>query len=102
MKKITALLVLVFALFVGTQAVSAQQKPEEIAKAKVADLTTQLDLTGDQQRALFRVFVKNEAVMVKAKSASEEDVKAMQAVFEKEVKAELTAEQYKKYLTLKQ
>lgn len=100
MKKITVLLVLVFALFVGAQAVSAQQKPEEIAKAKVAELSTQLDLTGEQQRALFRVFVKNEAA--KAKNASQIDLKAMQSVFEKELKAELTDEQHKKYLTLEQ
>lgn len=100
MKKLMTVIAFAFAMLVGIQSVSAQQKPEEIAKAKVAELSTQLDLTGDQQRALFRIYVKNEAA--KAKNASEADLKAMQAVFDKELKAELTAEQHKKYLTLEQ
>lgn len=99
MKKLFAILVVALFTMIGSNTVFAQQKPEEIAKIKVAELTEKLNLDGDQQRTLFRVFVKKEAAYAKS-SISEADKKAVDEVFEKEVKAELTAEQFKAYQAL--
>lgn len=101
MKKIVSIVAVTFLVLMGSSSVFAQQKPEEIAKIKVAELAQELDLSGDQQRTLFRVFVKKEAAYSKS-SISEADKKAVDETFEKELKAALTVEQHKKYLTLEQ
>lgn len=104
MKKLIALLVVVFALALSTQDANAQQRPEDAAKIQVAALSETLELNGDDQRALFRVFVKKEAAYSKqvvGKDLSNPTVAAakkdIDATFEKELKATLTPEQYKKY-----
>lgn len=96
MKKFVSILAVTFLMLLGSSSVFAQQKPEEIAKVKVAELSEKLELTGDQQRTLFRVFVKKEAAYAKS-SISEADKKAVDETFEKELKAALTADQYKQY-----
>lgn len=104
MKKL--FLLVATALFtLGTiQTAVAQAKPEEIAKAKVAEMSTALDLTGDQQRALFRSFVMKEADYAKqinGKDLNNAEVanakKAIDTRLDAEVKKVLTAEQYAQY-----
>lgn|SRR5690625_4570749 len=107
MKKILSTAALGFLLFLGTTAVQAQElavsndRPEGIAKEKVSMIHDQLDLSGDQQRALFRAYVKREVgikkhvadkdgsspAVLELKSKLEQDL-------EKAVKKELTAEQF--------
>lgn len=104
MKKLITLMVVVFALAFSTQDANAQQRPEDAAKIQVAALSETLELNGDDQRALFRVFVKKEAAY--ARQVTGQDLsnptvaaakKDIDATFEKELKAALTPEQYKKY-----
>lgn len=62
------LTILAFALIsvLGTQTVAAQElsqdanRPEAVAKMQVANLDKELDLTGEQERTLFRAYVSNE------------------------------------------
>jgi hypothetical protein len=104
MKKLIALLIIVFALAFSTQDANAQQRPEDAAKIQVAALSETLELNGDEQRALFRVFVKKEAAY--ARQVTGQDLsnptvvaakKEIDSNFEKELKAVLTPEQYKRY-----
>ncbi|MEX0995503.1 MAG: hypothetical protein WDZ45_00480 [Flavobacteriaceae bacterium] len=95
MKKLITLLLIAFAFTFSVQDANAQQRPEEVAKLKVAELSQTLDLTGDQQRSLWRVMVKKESALAKAGESTQE----IEATFDKEIKEILTPEQYKKYLT---
>lgn len=104
MKKILTLIVFILAIGFTSQDAQAQQRPEETAKMKVAEISETLDLNGDQQRALFRVFVKKEAAY--SKQVAGQDLnnpsvtaakKEIDATFEKELKAVLSPEQFKKY-----
>jgi len=95
MKKLITLLLIAFAFTFSIQDANAQQRPEEVAKLKVAELSQSLDLTGDQQRSLWRVLVKKESAIAKAG----ESTKEIEATFDKEIKEVLTPEQYQKYLT---
>lgn len=106
MKKLIPLLLIAFAFIFSAQDVNAQQRPEEIAKLKVAELSQNLDLSGEQQRSLWRVLVKKEAAY--AKQVAGQDLnsatvanskKEIEATFDKEIKEILTPEQYKKYLS---
>lgn len=107
MKKIFSTAVLGFLLFLGSTAVQAQglsisnDRPEDIAKTKVSMIHDQLELSGDQQRALFRAYVKwevdykkyiadkdtNSPAVLQQKTKLNNDL-------EKAVKKELTAEQF--------
>ncbi|NCT17476.1 MAG: hypothetical protein COZ75_07670 [Flavobacteriaceae bacterium CG_4_8_14_3_um_filter_34_10] len=109
MKKIITLGFFAIALFFSTQTISAQERVEDIAKLQVAKLSEAVQLTGEQQRTLFRVFVAKEsgyAKQIKGKDLNNTDVAkaktAIDATFEKELKAVLTAEQFKKYQDIKQ
>lgn len=104
MKKLLSILVVVFALAISTQDANAQQRPEEVAKSQVAALSETLELSGEDQRALFRIFVKKEAAyarQVTGQDLSNPTVASakneIDATFEKELKAALTPEQFKKY-----
>ncbi|GGD86872.1 hypothetical protein [Planktosalinus lacus] len=104
MKKFLTLMVFMLAIGFSSQDALAQQRPEDTAKMKVAEITETLNLNGEQQRALFRVFVKKEAAydkQVAGKDLNNASVlaakKEIDATFEKELKATLTAEQYQKY-----
>src|SRR5690625_1945177 len=107
MKKLLYIVTLSFSLLLISTVVQAQgltvsgDRPEDIAKAKVSMIHDQLDLSGDQQRALFRAYVKRELgikkhvsdkdngsqTILQLKSKLEQDL-------EKAVKKELTAEQF--------
>ncbi len=95
MKKLITLVLIAFAFIFSVQDVNAQQRPEEVAKLKVAELSQTLDLTGDQQRSLWRVMVKKESALAKEGASTKE----IEATFDKEIKEILTPEQYQKYLT---
>lgn len=110
MKKIIYLLVLSFSLLVGSTAVQAQglavseDRPEDIAKAKVSMMHEQLDLSGNQQRALFRAYVKREVDIKKHISNKDTTNPAVQQLklkinqdLEKAVKRELSAEQFARW-----
>lgn len=67
MKKLVSIVIFSFVMVLGVQTVNAQtdaqvakQRPEVVAKAKVADLSKKLELNGDQQRAMFRAIVSKE------------------------------------------
>lgn len=109
MKKIITLGLFAIVLLFSTQSAVAQERVEDIAKMQVSKLNDAVQLTGDQQRTLFRVFVAKEsgyAKQVKGKDLNNADVaqaKAqIDATFEKDLKAALTAEQYNKYKEMKQ
>lgn len=95
MKKLITLVLIAFAFIFSVQDVNAQQRPEEVAKLKVAELSQTLDLTGDQQRSLWRVMVKKESALAKAGESTQE----IESTFDKEIKEILTPKQYQKYLT---
>lgn len=106
MKKLITLMAVFFAIAFNIQNINAQQKPEDIAKLKVAELSQTLDLTGDQQRALWRALVKKESAY--AKQVNGQDLnnatvaaskKEIDATLNSEVKSILTPEQYKQYLS---
>ena len=107
MKKILSTAALGFLLFLGTTSVQAQglavsnDRPEDIAKAKVSMIHDELDLSGDQQRALFRAYVKREVGL--KKHVADKDLNSPAVLqqkskldldLEKAVKRELTAEQF--------
>lgn len=105
MKKLIALIAVLFAIAFNAQEVNAQQKPEDIAKMKTAELSEVLELNGDQQRALWRALVKKESAY--AKQITGQDLsnatvaaakKEIDATLEKELKTFLTPEQFKLYL----
>lgn len=104
MKKILSLIILVFALAFNAQDALAQQKPEDIAKIKTATLSETLELTGDQQRALWRALVKKESAYAKQVTGQDLNNAAVRAAkneidatLEKDVKAFLTPEQFKQF-----
>ncbi len=84
-----------------------QDRPEVIAKTKVADLSKKLDLNGEQQRSPFRAYTSHESNYKKhvvGKDISSPDVQATKKKFdqalEAAVKKNLTADQFKKWLAL--
>ena len=66
MKKLVSIFAFALVMILSTQQISAQSlsqnqsKPEVVAKSQVAALTTQLGLSGDQSRTLYRAFVAKE------------------------------------------
>ena len=113
MKNLLTVFAFVTALFFGMSDLSAQNltqdqdRPEVVAKQKVADLSPSLALTGDQQRTLFRHYASHLSNMKKhvdGKNASDPAVvankKKYDAVFMAGVKKALTAEQFAKWTAL--
>ncbi|GEQ85532.1 hypothetical protein ULMS_10400 [Patiriisocius marinistellae] len=105
----------VAALFIfGAQNAQAQSlsttqddRPEVVAKTKTSNLNDALQLTGDQQRAVFRAFTANEVSMrksVSGKDMNNAEVKVKKTELDKTLndamKKTLTAEQYTKYLAM--
>ena len=93
MKRSIWILSFTLMLLGGINTLSAQElkrsedRPEVVAKAKVSKLSQTLDLTGDQQRTIFRAMVKHE----KAQSQGEDyDLEAV-------MKKTLTPEQFEKW-----
>jgi len=112
MKNLLSVIALAFVLMFSTQNITAQsltqdqERAEVVAKEQVAELTTQLDLTGDQTRTLYRAFVTKEVnyrKLVNGKDINNSQVasdkKKTDDVFTQALKATLTKEQYAKYLS---
>src|SRR5690554_8198468 len=110
MKKILSTATLGVLLFLGSIAVQAQgltvsdNRPENIAKEKVSMINEQLDLSGDQERALFRAYVKREVGIkkhIENKDSNSQAVQNQKALLnkdlEKAVEKELTAEQFEQW-----
>ena len=95
MKNLITLVLIACAFTFTVQDANAQQRPEEVAKIKVAELSQTLELNGEQQRSLWRVLVKKESAISKAGESTQE----IEATFDKEIKEILTPEQYKRYLS---
>ena len=111
MKKYITLFSFIALLFIGTQQTQAQdadrraavEQPEAIAKKKTHELHQMAEMTGDQQRAVFKVLVElhenlnaldandNIAAVQQSKAALLENTKAR-------MKSILTEEQFKVYL----
>lgn len=113
MKKFITGIALACFVVLGMNSVTAQslsqdtQRPEAIAKQKVADISNELGLTGDQQRSLFRAYVQKEVNY--SKHVTGKDQKNAAVIAEKKkhddqlamaVKKILTPEQYKKWLAM--
>ena len=107
MKKLLNAVALCFFLFLGAIGAQAQgltvsdKRPENIAKEKVSMIHDQLDLSGDQQRALFRAYVKREVGVKKyiaEKDTNNPAVQQQKSRLNKEleiaVEKELNAEQF--------
>lgn len=114
MKNLIKVVALSFVLLFGFANLNAQNltqdqdRPEVVAKKIVSDLSAELDLNGDQQRALFRAYTANETNYRKhitGKDANDPTVIANKNKFDEvlntSVKKILNDDQYKKWLTLK-
>jgi hypothetical protein len=115
MKNLIKLLVFTFALVLGTTNANAQgltqdqDRPEVIAKEQTAELNKALTLTGDQERAVFRALVSKEVSYKKqvngkdlGSASVQSEKKTIDDALNATLKKTLTAEQYKKWLTIKE
>ncbi len=111
MKNLLSVIAFAFVMMLSTQTISAQElkqdqtRAEVVAKGQVAELSKQLDLTGEQQRTLYRAFVTKEVNYRKLVNGKDikntqvaADKKKTDDVFMTAMKATLTDEQYKKWL----
>jgi len=110
MKNILKVIALSVVMLAGIGTMNAQSlkqnenKPEVIAKKKTAELSEQLELTGDQQRAVFRALVAKESNYKKYvtgkdmnNAAVQADKKKFDGVLDAAMKKTLTAPQYEKW-----
>ena len=112
MKNIFRIIALSFVLCLGINTVQAQSlkqdqnRPEVVAKKQTADLSEALDLTGDQQRSVFRALVtyKSGHKRIEGKSASvvAAEKKKLNEDLKVSMKKILTDVQYKQWLSLEQ
>jgi len=113
MKNLLTVFAFITALFFGMSDMSSQNltqdqnRPEVVAKQKVADMSQALDLTGDQQRTLFRHYASHLSNMKKhvdGKNANDPTViankKKYDAVFMAGVKKTISVEQFKKWTAM--
>ena len=113
MKNLLTIGAIAFIFAIGTQSLQAQSlstdrnRPEEIAKVKLADLDKSLNLTDEQERSLFRALVQNEVNHSRYASdkVSPEKKKSNSIKFNAQLddsaKKILSDEQYKRWLLLK-
>lgn len=104
MKKLLSVLAFAFVMVLSIQNTTAQERPEVVAKMQVAELSTELNLNGDQQRTLFRALVANEINYRKhvngkdmSNATVQADKKKFDAALDAAMKKNLTAEQYNKW-----
>lgn len=110
MKKLVTFIALIGLFMVGITNAQAQSlsqdsdRPEVIAKATVAKLSKGLNLSGDQERALFRAYVQKEVNYNKNVKGKDVNNAAVVTTMQKyndqlmaAVKKTLTAEQFKKW-----
>ncbi|WP_116694823.1 hypothetical protein [Marixanthomonas spongiae] len=111
MKNIVKILAIALIMVAGVQHTTAQSlsqdsdRPEVIAKKKVADISAKLDINDSQQRALFRYYTSYE--MKYKKNIAGKDLNQPKVAAEKKeylddlktnVKKTLNDEQYKTWL----
>ena len=115
--KIMKSIIRIFAIgiiFFGAPTLMAQSlsqdadRPENIAERKIAELDKTLDLTGDQERALFRAYVSKEVnykKYVNGNDAADAEVKANKSKFDallkEAVQKTLTKEQFEVWVKMK-
>lgn len=106
MKKLFTLCIFVFALFLGTETVSAQdatKMPEVIAKEKTYKLSQEFGLSGEQQRLVWRAFLAREQAKLEVAegSYSEAEIKniykKVDDSFHTSMQKYLGDEQYEKF-----
>jgi len=115
MKNIFKVIAVSFVMLLGMGTMNAQglkqnqNKPEVIAKKQSADLSQELSLTGEQQRAVFRALVTREtsyAKEVSGKDMRDGTVRAskqkIDQALEAAMKKTLTADQYQKWLNMRE
>lgn len=113
MKNTLKIIAVSFVMLLGIGTMNAQtlkqgsDKPEVIAKQKTAQISKALELSGDQQRTIFRAFVINESNTKKnitGKDANDPTVKTLKkkyaATLQESIKNVLTPAQFKKWQTL--
>lgn len=111
MKNIITVFVFAVTMLLGVQSMSAQElsqdksRPEVIAKAETAKLTKNLDLSGDQGRAVFRALVAKEVGYqkgVQGKDANNASVSSEKKKLDDQLNATmkktLNSDQYAKWL----
>lgn len=106
MKNLFSIIAFALVMMLSVQNVSAQSvsqnqdRPEVIAKTQLLELTNQLELSGEQNRTLYRALVTQEVSLRKAdenKATMEADKKKANQVFYDQMKKTLTPEQFKKW-----
>ena len=108
MKNLFSIIAFAFVIMLSVQNVSAQSisqnqdRPEVIAKTQILNLSNQLELTGEQNRTLFRALVTKEVSLRKSglaenKATMTVDKKKANEVFFSQMKKTLTPEQFKKW-----
>ena len=114
MKNLIKIIAFSFVMMFGITNSSAQnlsqdqERPEVVAKKIINNLSSELDLNGEQQRALFRAYTANETNYKKhitGKDATDPAVIANKKKFDDvlttSVKKILSDSQYEKWLSLK-
>jgi len=115
MKNIFKVITVSLVMLLGMGTMNAQglkqnkDKPEVIAKAETAELSNELSLNGDQQRAVFRALVSKESnykKQVNGKDMRNATVRAskqkIDQTLEAAMKKTLTADQYTKWLAMRE
>lgn len=108
MKNLFSIIAFAFVIMLSVQNVSAQSisqnqdRPEVAAKTQLLDLSNLLDLTGEQNRTLYRALVTQEVSLRKSeldenKATMDADKKKANDVFYGQMKKTLTPEQFKKW-----
>lgn len=113
MKNLLTVIAFAFVMVLGVNTAEAQkltqdsERPEVVAKKKTSELSTKLNLNGDQQRSVFRALVANEVNYrkhVAGKDANNALVKADKKKYDDVLKASmkktLTDAQFKQWLAL--
>lgn len=107
-RKITVLLVMLFALIINTQAQQGQggarRSPEEMSKMMAQRLTDSLKLTADQQKAVESVFLTSRQAQDKLRAGlapgtrpEKADMDKINNTRDEGLKKVLTPDQFKKY-----
>ncbi len=113
MKNLVKIALFSFVMILGMGSMTAQtlqqdqNSPEVVAKQKTAKLSEMLNLTGDQQRAVFRALVvkeNNYNKYVNGKDAKSAEVmaakKKQDEILETSMKKALTNDQFQKWKSL--
>lgn len=115
MKNLFKVITVSFVMLLGVGTMNAQSlkqnqdKPEVIAKAESAELSKELSLNGDQQRAVFRALVSKESNYKKQVNGKDMRNAAVRAskqkidqTLEAAMKKTLNADQYTKWLAMRE